>query len=229
MTVSIFRDVLGNRTKDLLIHIEYNAFACKTDSNQALCQNWQRNRELLPVLSRHLDDLMLFIEGLATSTSLKKLLVVCMGNICRSPMAQVVLQTQVAQEGLASKISIDSAGTHASSFGEKPDSRAEAALLRRGHEIGRMRSRKVSAHDFSKFDLILAMDANNLAAMQQICPPDQAHKLHLFLQFGAAQTSGNTGYEVPDPYYGNVAGFDRVLDLCEAGARQILAKINAMP
>lgn len=177
--------------------------------------------------------MMLFIQVLAASISLKlhlmkKLLVVCMGNICRSPMAQVVLQTQVAQEGLASKISIDSAGTHASGFGEKPDSRAEAALLRRGHEIGKIRSRKVSAHDFSKFDLILAMDANNLAAMQQICPPDQAHKLHLFLQFGAAPTSADTAYEVPDPYYGNVAGFDRVLDLCEDGARQILAKISAM-
>lgn len=178
--------------------------------------------------------MMLFIQVLAASTSLKslpmkKLLVVCMGNICRSPMAQVVLQTQVAQEGLASKITIDSAGTHASGFGEKPDSRAEAALLRRGHEIGKIRSRKVSAHDFSKFDLILAMDANNLAAMQQICPPDQAHKLHLFLQFGATSANDDLSYEVPDPYFGNVAGFERVLDLCEAGARQILAKISAMP
>ncbi len=132
----------------------------------------------------------------AVSTSLKlrlmkKLLVVCMGNICRSPMAQVALQTQATRGGLAATISVDSAGTHASSFGEKPDSRAEAALLRRGHEIGRLRCRRVIEQDFSKFDLILAMDSDNLADMQEICPPDQAHKLHLFLQYGAAPADGS--------------------------------------
>lgn len=170
---------------------------------------------------------------------MKKLLVVCMGNICRSPMAQVALRAQAQRGGLEKLVSVDSAGTHASHFGEKPDPRAEAALLRRGYEIGRMRSRKVSIKDFSEFDLIFAMDSANLAAMQQICPPDQSNKLHLYLAYGATYgvTAGATvdqsapplPIEVPDPYYGNVAGFERVLDLCEAGAKQILAKLATRP
>jgi protein-tyrosine phosphatase len=160
---------------------------------------------------------------------MKKLLVVCMGNICRSPMAQVVLKTQAVRAGIAPSVSIDSAGTHASHFGEKPDPRGEAALLRRGYEMGRIRSRKVSEKDFLQFDLILAMDASNLAAMRQICPPDQAHKLSLFLEFGAPAHGDGTSLDVPDPYYGNAAGFDRVLDLCELGARQILAQIPRLP
>ncbi len=152
-----------------------------------------------------------------------------MGNICRSPMAQVVLKTQAARAGTASTVSIDSAGTHASHFGEKPDPRGEAALLRRGYEMGRIRSRKVSERDFERFDLILAMDASNLASMRQICPPDHAHKLNLFLEFGAPSDKDGSALDVPDPYYGNASGFDRVLDLCEIGAQQILAKINTLP
>lgn len=160
---------------------------------------------------------------------MKKLLVVCMGNICRSPMAQVVLKTHAARTGMASTVSIDSAGTHAGHFGEKPDPRGEAALLRRGYEMGRIRSRKVSEQDFERFDVILAMDTSNLASMRQICPPELAHKLNLFLEFGAPATNDGSTLDVPDPYYGNAAGFDRVLDLCEFGARQILARINALP
>lgn len=160
---------------------------------------------------------------------MKKILVVCMGNICRSPMAQVVLNSLAVRDGMGSSLSIDSAGTHASHFGEKPDPRGTATLLRRGYEMGRIRSRKVSEQDFSRFDLILAMDASNLAAMRQVCPPEQAHKLNLFLEFGApaAKTAGTS--DVPDPYYGNAAGFEHVLDLCELGARQILANISKIP
>ena len=162
-----------------------------------------------------------------------------MGNICRSPMAQVTLRAHAKRNGLEELVSVDSAGTHASHYGEKPDPRAEAALLRRGYEIGRLRSRKVSALDFSKFDLILAMDSVNLAALQQLCPPDHSHKLHLFLGYGGVYDAasgidpGASGtpmpVDVPDPYYGNVAGFERVLDLCEAGARRILARLAALP
>ena len=162
-----------------------------------------------------------------------------MGNICRSPMAQVALRAQAQRSGLQKLIRVDSAGTHASHFGEKPDPRAEAALLRRGYEIGRIRSRKVSIKDFSEFDLIFAMDSANLAAMQQICPPDHRNKLHLYLAYGTTDGAASTAnltqnalplpVEVPDPYYGNVAGFERVLDLCEAGAMQIMAKLATLP
>jgi protein-tyrosine phosphatase len=160
---------------------------------------------------------------------MKNLLVVCMGNICRSPMALAVLRACAEREGLAAAISIDSAGTHASRFGEKPDQRAQAALLRRGYELGRMRSRKVSEEDFFRFDLILAMDSDNLAAMRRQCPGEMAHKLHLYLEFGAPAPIGGHAFEVPDPYYGGAAGFERVLDLCEAGAKQILQRVRALP
>lgn len=161
--------------------------------------------------------------------TMRKLLVVCMGNICRSPMALVALRTQAKRERLEALVSVDSAGTHAGHFGEKPDPRAEAALLRRGYELGRIRSRKVSIQDFSRFDLIFAMDSANLIAMQQTCPPEHADKLHLFMAYGAAPGQNDLPVEVPDPYYGNVAGFEHVLDLCEVGARQILAKLAVLP
>ena len=160
---------------------------------------------------------------------MKKLLVVCMGNICRSPMALVVLRTLVARSGKQSLFSVDSAGTHAGALGERPDPRAEAALLRRGYDLGRIRSRKVSAGDFSKFDLIFAMDANNLSELKRALPPSEAdratEKLHLYLDFGAPVGSPYQQADVPDPYYGNTAGFERVLDLCEIGAQQILNKL----
>lgn len=154
-------------------------------------------------------------------------------------MAQVTLRAQAQRSGLEGMINIDSAGTHASQVSEKPDPRAEAALLRRGYEIGRLRSRKVSPRDFSKFDLIFAMDSANLASLQKLCPPDHSHKLHLFLAYGgpdgatsvlnSAQSAPTVPLEIPDPYYGNVDGFERVLDLCEAGARRILAKLATLP
>lgn len=160
---------------------------------------------------------------------MKKLLVVCMGNICRSPMALTVLRSRVLSSGLTQQVSIDSAGTHASAYAEKPDARAEAALLRRGYEPGRLRSRKVSPQDFQKFDAILGMDASNIKALQQICPPEFLGKLHLYLEFGApldgAAISPN---EVPDPYYGNPAGFEHVLDLCELGASRILTRLSIL-
>jgi protein-tyrosine phosphatase len=156
---------------------------------------------------------------------MKKLLVVCMGNICRSPMALVVLRSAVARAGQEGQIRIDSAGTHASHLSEKPDPRAEAALLRRGYEIGRIRSRKVNARDFSSFDWILAMDANNLADLKRICPPEESHKLQLFMGFGAPLVTPPVHLDVPDPYYGNAAGFEKVLDMCERGSAQVLAKL----
>jgi protein-tyrosine phosphatase len=158
---------------------------------------------------------------------MKKILVVCMGNICRSPMALVVLQSHVAKAGFSSQIKIDSAGTHAGLLGERPDPRAQAALLRRGYETSRARSRKIGADDFLKFDAVLAMDSGNIAALKEMCPPNQLGKLHLYLEFGSNVNVGGGPKEVPDPYYGNVAGFERVLDLCEIGAWQIVAKLTA--
>lgn len=144
---------------------------------------------------------------------------VCMGNICRSPMAQIVTLHLIQQAGLARHIEIDSAGTHAKHSKEPPDPRAKLVLSRRGYAIGKCRSRQVSERDFSRYDLILAMDHANLNDLRSMCPADHAHKLRLFLEF--AQVANIR--DVPDPYYGSVEGFERVLDLCEAGARGLVA------
>lgn len=153
-----------------------------------------------------------------------KLLMVCMGNICRSPMAQAIAlgMAQAAENSAA--LQIDSAGTHAPLLAQRPDPRALATLTRHGYGLGRSRSRRIEPLDFDRFDLILAMDAPNLLELRRICPPVHAHKLHLLMQF----SNGQNGHEIPDPYFGNTEGFERVLALCEAGSRGLLQHLFAM-
>ena len=150
------------------------------------------------------------------------MLFVCMGNICRSPTAQGVFEYLVKNEGLAGRIHIDSAGTHAYHIGESPDRRAMEAALRRGIDMGAQRARRVSEADFQHFDLVLAMDWNNYQDLLLVCPAEQSGKLRLFLDF--APEAGTR--EVPDPYYGGGTGFERVLDLVEQAARGLLAEIR---
>ena len=147
-----------------------------------------------------------------------KLLMVCMGNICRSPMAQMVTLHMASQAGITREIKVDSAGTQAGVRKEPADPRASKVLAERGYAIGKHKSRRVTEQDFSRYDLILAMDRENLDDLMRICPADQVHRLHLFLDF--AQEASLR--EVPDPYYGSIEGFERVLDLCEAGARGLI-------
>ena len=154
-----------------------------------------------------------------------KLLMVCMGNICRSPMAQIVTLQLAEKAGLARDIQVDSAGTHAGRTGEPLDPRAKAILARRGYAVGKSRSRAVAEHDFARYDLILAMDQANLNELRRLCPGDHAHKLRLFLEFA----QGLEVREVPDPYYSNAHGFERVLDLCEAGAQGLIEQLRTAP
>ncbi len=133
-------------------------------------------------------------------------------------MAQVIAQKLAVDAGLARHFVFDSAGTHAAHLSERIDPRAQAVLTKYNYNAGRKRSRRVTPKDFQQFDLILAMDASNLRELQRICPPDLQHKLKLFL--GDVQIAGES--EVPDPYYGSTSGFERVLALCEAGARHLL-------
>ncbi len=144
---------------------------------------------------------------------------VCMSNVCRSPMAQMVTLHWVEQAGLARNIQIDSAGTHAGRGSDRPDPRVKTVLSGRGYAIGKRRLRQVSERDFSRYDLILAMDQAILSDLRRMCPADHTHKLRLFLEFA----QGVDRRDIPDPYYGNVEGFERVLDLCEAGARGLVA------
>jgi protein-tyrosine phosphatase len=152
-----------------------------------------------------------------------KILFVCMGNICRSPTAEGVFAHTVANADLADVIQLDSAGTHAYHIGESPDTRSQAVALQRGYDLSQQRARRVDDGDFVKFDYILAMDDGNLSILQQNCPAEYQHKVHLFLDFSADKQTR----EVPDPYYGGANGFDHVLDLVEAAAEGLLVDIRA--
>ncbi len=151
-------------------------------------------------------------------------LFVCTGNICRSPTAEGVFRDLVRVEGLDGRIAADSAGTHGYHIGEAPDSRSILAARRRGYDLSPLRARRVRSDDFHRFDLILAMDRGHMRELSAACPPDQRHRLRLFLEF-APQFDAQ---DVPDPYYGGSDGFALVLDMAEAGARGILDHFRAL-
>jgi protein-tyrosine phosphatase len=149
---------------------------------------------------------------------------VCLGNICRSPTACAVLKAEVQRRGLDDVIEVDSAGTYAGHAGEPADPRSIEVAVAAGYsQIRQERARRVLEQDFDRFDLILAMDRDNLMHLELACPPEHRHKLHLFLDYAGVEAGG----EVPDPYYGKRAGFERVLALCEAGARGVLERLPA--
>jgi len=151
-----------------------------------------------------------------------KVLFVCLGNICRSPIAEGVFRASVMRAGLIEKIQIDSAGTHAYHVGAPPDPRAQETALRRGIDIGALRGRKAVRRDIETFDYVVAMDRENHANLLAICPRGQEHKVRLFLEFAPDRPET----EVPDPYYGGADGFERVLDMAEAASQGLLADIR---
>ncbi len=146
-----------------------------------------------------------------------KVLFVCMGNICRSPTAEGVFRQLVQARGVADRFVIDSAGTHDYHIGESPDKRTMQAARQRGYDLSMLRGRQVGVDDFAAFDHVLAMDQANLANLQRLCPPEQRHKVELFLHYGRSAEQ-----EVPDPYYGGPQGFEHVLDLVEEAANGLL-------
>ena len=151
-------------------------------------------------------------------------LMVCMGNICRSPMAEGVLRQRLADRTPQRRVFVDSAGTHSYHSGSPPDPRAQAAAARRGVSIERQRARPVAAEDFEAFDLLLAMDLENLAHLQELAPEGQAHKARLVLEYSVSRRGG----EVPDPYYGGATGFERVLDMLEEAIEGLLPEIERL-
>lgn len=152
-----------------------------------------------------------------------RVLFVCLGNICRSPMAEGIFRKFIEEAGYADRVYIDSAGTHAYHVGQPPDTRAQIAAARRGVDISGLRGRRATAEDFLRFDYVLAMDQENYAHLQALCPAGQEPKLRLFLEF-AVNSSERV---VPDPYFGGASGFDRVLDLIEDAAQGLLAEVGA--
>jgi protein-tyrosine phosphatase len=146
----------------------------------------------------------------------------CMGNICRSPTAEGVFRRHVASAGLENRIRIDSAGTHSYHVGHAPDPRSQAAAAARGYDLGALRARLVTQQDFAEFDYILAMDIGNLVELRRVAPQEYRSKPKLFMEYSARR--GAT--EVPDPYYGNLEGFEQVLDMAEEACTGLLLAIK---
>lgn len=142
---------------------------------------------------------------------MKRILLVCLGNICRSPAAEGILRAKARARGLA--LYIDSAGTGGWHAGDPPDPRMQKAASRRGYDLSRQRARKVEDADFYEFDFLLAMDLSNQADLLEAAPPNRVCDIRLFLDFAEGDER-----ETPDPYYGGEEGFERVLDLLERGA-----------
>ena len=146
-----------------------------------------------------------------------RLLFVCLGNICRSPTAEGVMRHLVREAGLEDEVEIDSAGTGGWHAGSPPDERATEAARRRGITLEGA-ARRVEPADFERFDLILAMDAENLREIRSLAPDDEARAKVRLLR--------GPGLDVPDPYYGGPDGFDVVLDHVEAACRELLEEIR---
>jgi len=158
---------------------------------------------------------------LASHTPLR-VLMVCMGNICRSPTAQGVLEKMAADAGLAERVRVDSAGTYDGHAGAPPDERAQEHAARRGYDLSGQRARPLRARDFMDFDLVLVMDAHNERAARALCPPAQRHKLRRLTDFCTRARV----HEVPDPYSGGPAGFEHALDLIEDACAGLLAALK---
>ncbi|MBU2113311.1 MAG: low molecular weight phosphotyrosine protein phosphatase [Gammaproteobacteria bacterium] len=152
---------------------------------------------------------------------MKKLLFVCLGNICRSPTAHAVMRQKLVHAGI--NVEVESAGTSASHKGEAPDPRSVRQGMQAGYDFSGIRSRPVQQQDFAYYDLILAMDNDNLTVLQQRCPPMYQHKLQLLLQYHPAYPQY---CEVPDPYYGGAKGFALVLELIEQGCDGLLQQLR---
>ncbi|KRW94891.1 low molecular weight protein-tyrosine-phosphatase [Paracoccus sp. MKU1] len=150
---------------------------------------------------------------------LPSVLFVCLGNICRSPLAEAALRA--AAERAGARLLIDSAGTGDWHLGHAPDHRAQAVAALAGIDISNLRARQVAAEDFRRFDHIVAMDRQNLANLRRIAPPDGRARLSLLLD----HVPGRAGQSVADPYFGEAAGFDATWRDVTAGAQALLRLI----
>lgn len=151
-------------------------------------------------------------------------LFVCMGNICRSPMAEGIFRREIAKAGLLDKVHIDSAGTHSYHIGSKPDQRAQNAANKRGVNISGLRGRQVADADFENFDYILAMDTVNLNNLKRRAPARLHGKLKLLLSYSRKYPN----LDVPDPYYGGISGFEENLDMIEDAVQGLIKEIQML-
>ncbi len=152
----------------------------------------------------------------------RKILFVCLGNLCRSPAAEGVLKAAAERKGLSDKIAVDSAGTYGGHAGQLPDSRMRSAAARRGYDLTH-RARQITEEDFIDFDMIVVMDDMNYESVSRLAPERRyLDKLYRFAEFCGRHPQWS---HVPDPYYEGREGFELVLDLLEDGCEGILEKI----
>jgi len=158
---------------------------------------------------------------MSLSTNKIRVLMVCLGNICRSPTAEAMLRKKVHEAGLDDRVEVDSAGTADYHVDSPPDRRAVAHGERRGLQMKQLRGRQVEVADFDRFDFILAMDEDNLANLRQLQPAGSRAEVALLMSY--APRAGSA--EVPDPYYGGADGFEHVLDLVDAAATGFISMV----
>lgn len=148
---------------------------------------------------------------------------VCMGNICRSPMAEGLLRYQLERAALHDKVMVDSAGTHSYHEGSAPDARGQQTAAKRGVSLQGIRSRPISKEDLDIFDYILVMDQSNYQEILLLCEtPAQRQRVELLLNYAA----NSANREVPDPYYGGETGFEQVMDMLEEAVDGLLSHIR---
>ena len=159
------------------------------------------------------------------SAGTTRLLVVCLGNICRSPLAEGALRARIEASPLAGRVMVDSAGTGGWHAGEPPDRRAIACARGHGVDIAGLRARQLRARDFEDFHWLLCADADNLRDVRALAPPGARERTALLLDWAGTVPHG----EVPDPYYGDGSHFEGVWQLVDTAARAVVDRLSARP